>query len=98
MNIKKLYKLHNLLLRELGDDLVVSLVVDEGKKLLSVSTHKAKLLSYKTGRHIQTCELSNYDLTHDIDAVGKELVEIYSNLLYTDPEKVKTQEKKNETM
>ena len=65
----------------MGDDLVVTLTIDNGKYFVTISTHKSKTLSFKTTKTIQTCEVTEFDLTQSIDSVANELIKIYSNIL-----------------
>lgn len=89
MKLKKMYQLQQKIITALGDDLVVALAIDNGKYFVSVSTHKSKLLSFKTTKVIQTCEVTEFDLTQDMNRVADELIKIYSTILLKKDEDVK---------
>lgn len=90
MNTKKLFKLHNAITKEFGDDVVVSLILDNGKHMLAVATHKSQLEYKTTSNDMQICNITEYDLTKSIDSTIEEVVGIFKNILYK-PEKTETE-------
>lgn len=85
MKVKKFYKIHNRLAKELGEDLVFGVALDNGNYFISVSCHKSTQ-KFKTGRDMQTAQLTQEDLEQDVDALVDILVELYSGILYTPEE------------
>ena len=79
--LKDITSLYEKLQTELGDDLVVSLALDEGKYYLAISAHKSKTQQYIHGRNIQSCLISRDDLEKDIDVLVKQIVTLYRNQL-----------------
>lgn len=81
MNLYKSVKFHKALRKALGDDLVYSLALDEGKFYLAISVHKSDTWEYSHGRNIQTCLLTEDDIQSDITSIVNKIVPMYKAIL-----------------
>jgi len=81
MNLYKGVKFHKALRRELGDDLVYSVALDDNKFYLSISVHKSDTWEYSHGRNIQTCLLTDDDINSDISSIVNKIVTMYKSIL-----------------
>lgn len=86
MNLKKIFKLHKIIVNAISDDLVVSIILDNDEYFISVSVHKSKM-EMKTTREVQTCKLSPEDLNRDINVVANEIIELYKSVIYKPKDK-----------
>lgn len=87
MNFKSLTKLHKMLAKELGNDLVYSLALDDGKFYITISVHKSNRVEYNHGRNLQTCHIDESEMTTDVRKLINKIVPMYRKVLV---------EKKNE--
>ncbi len=81
MNLKNITKLHKLLSKALGDDLVYSLALDEGKYIIAISVHKSDKWEYSHGRTIQSCLLSDDEMQTDVRDLASKIVPLYKEIL-----------------
>ena len=81
MNFKSLTKLHKMLAKELGDDLVYSLALDEGKFYVTISVHKSNRVEYNHGRNLQSCHIDETEMNTDVRRLVDKIVPMYKKVL-----------------
>lgn len=81
MNSINTIKLHELLIEALGDDLVYSVIYDEGKYYLAISVHKSERVEYSHGRNIQSCFINEKDFGKTIKVLAKQIIPMYEKVL-----------------
>lgn len=81
MNFINSVKLHELLVEALGDDLVYSVALDEGKYYLAISVHKSDRVEYNHGRNIQSCLIDEKELGVDVEELAKKIIPLYKEIL-----------------
>lgn len=81
MNFINSVRLHELMAEALGDDLVYSVALDEGKYYLAVSVHKSKRVEYKHGRNIQSCLIDTKDIGVDVEKLAEKIIPLYQEIL-----------------
>lgn len=85
MKFKVLVDFHKKLAKRLGEDLVYSLALDEGKIVLVVATHKSKTKRYKDKEYktMQSCVIKGTDFDKDVNQLVDEIGRLYDNVLET---------------
>ena len=83
MKFKNLMSFHKKLAKNLGEDLVYSLALDQGQVLLVVSTHKSKTKKYKDKQYktMQSCMIKESDLDKNVNELVAEITRLYNNIL-----------------
>jgi phosphatidate phosphatase PAH1 len=87
MKFKRLVDFHTKLAKRLGNDLVYSLALDEGKVILVISTHKSKKQRYKDKEYktMQSCQIRDIDFNKTMNQIVDEIANLYKNILEERP-------------
>lgn len=80
MKVEQLTKLHKLLQKHLGDDLVYSLSLDNNEWYIVVAFSKDSTRKFKTGL-IHRCKLSPADMNKHVYLLAQEIVNIFTPLI-----------------
>lgn len=81
MLLKKCFEFQKKLSETLGEDLVYSIVYDNGMHILSISAHKSDNKNFSHDRPIQTCIFSDTDLIESSNVVLKKVIELYKMVI-----------------
>lgn len=81
LKVKHIIEFHEELKDLLGEDLVYSLVWDDGAVYLAISVHKSLDKEYDHGRNIQTCQISESEFEKGPSELAKEIARAYSGLI-----------------
>lgn len=81
MLLRKCFRLHEQLKKRLGEDLVFSLALSEGKCILTASVHKSSQWKFTHGKNFQQCVFTDHDLDRKVDKIVHILVEKFNEIL-----------------
>lgn len=79
--LKQVFEFQKKLQKELGDDLVYGVCVDNDMYILTISTHKSPDWEFSHGREMQTCRFSDSDLELPLDEIVENVVALYKAVL-----------------
>lgn len=85
MKFKNMFGFLKSLEEKLGSDLVYSLSLDEGKTIITISTHKSTRVKYEHGRNMQSAEIKPQDFKKSTEELANEIEALFKNLLIKTP-------------
>ena len=82
MQFKHITKLFKRLKAKLGDDLTYSIILDEGKYYIGVSTERSDTQFYMSDKTIQYCEIQEKEFGDDLSTLINKVVPLFEDILF----------------